>query len=290
MSTEPVPVPDALPARPLGPGAVAWYATSDLRFLLVSIRALVLQVGHPMVGAAVGQHSVYKSDPWGRLWRTATSLIRQVFGGYRTAEEGQRLIRMHTEIKGVDDQGRRYHALNPDAYVWVHATMFDSWRLFVRDYGPGLDAAQELQLFDEWRRVGLLIGCKDRLLPRSVAEFEEYFAGMVATLEDNEVTQDLLHNGPKAPWFFPQLLLDGLVAPLLGLQRSFVAETLPGDMAIRVGLARSARTARHERWLRRLSHLLGHVPGPLRRSPFALYAMRKTRRDPRTQPEPISYP
>lgn len=284
------PEPITLPATPLGPGAAAWYVSADSRFLLVSIRTLVLQVAHPMVGAAVGQHSVYKSDPYGRLWRTATSVIRQVFGGYRTAEEGQRLLALHQDIKGVDDKGRRYSAMNPSAYVWVHASLFDAWRLFLRDYGPGLTAAQEVQLFDEWRRVGLLIGCQDRLLPQSVEEFNTYFDEMLPTLEDNEVVQDLLYSSVKAPPLVPQALMNAASKPLLLLQRSFVAETLPVEMAERFGLSRSKRTDRHERALHAFSRLLGFVPGVLRRSPFALYAMRKTSRDPRIVPEPVRYP
>jgi uncharacterized protein (DUF2236 family) len=279
-----------LPAKPLGPGAAAWYVSADSRFLLVAIRTLVLQVAHPMVGAAVGEHSVYKSDPYGRLWRTATSVIRQVFGGYRTAEEGQRLLQLHQDIKGVDHHGRRYSAMNPAPYVWVHASLFDAWRLFLRDYGPGLTDAQEEQLFDEWRRVGLLIGCQDRLLPRDVAEFNSYFEEMLPTLENNDVVQDLLHSSVKAPPLIPQFAVDLASRPLLGLQRSFVAETLPGDLADRFALPRNQRTARHARGLGRFSHLLGYVPGFLRRSPFALLAMRKTSRDPRIMPEPVRYP
>ncbi|WP_188785204.1 oxygenase MpaB family protein [Nocardioides phosphati] len=279
-----------LPARPPGPGAASWYAASDLRFFLVAIRTLVLQVAHPMVGAAVGQHSVYKTDPYGRLWRTATSVIRQVFGGYRTAEEGQRLLAMHREITGVDDQGRRYSARNPAAYVWVHATLFDAWRLFLRDYARGLSPAGEEQLFDEWRRIGLLIGCEDRLLPGSIAEYDEYFAQMLTTLEDNEVVQDLLHNAPKAPPLVPQWLFDLLNAPLLRWQRSFVAETVPPELAGRFGLPRDARTARHARLLGGFSKLLGLVPGLVRRNGFASWAMWRTSRDPRITPEPLRYP
>jgi uncharacterized protein (DUF2236 family) len=279
-----------LPAKPLGPGAAAWYVSADSRFFLVAIRTLVLQVAHPMVGAAVGEHSVYKTDPYGRLWRTATSVIRQVFGGYRTAEEGQRLLELHQDIKGVDHQGRRYSAMNPAAYVWVHASLFDAWRLFLREYGPGLTDAQEVQLFDEWRRVGLLIGCQDRLLPRDVAQFNSYFDEMLPTLENNDVVQDLLHSSVKAPPLVPQFAVDLASRPLLWLQRSFVAETLPSDLADRFELPRNKRTARHARALGGLSHLLGYVPGILRRSPFALLAMRKTSRDPRITPEPVSYP
>lgn len=282
--------PEELPVRPLGPGAVAWYAASDLRFLLLAIRTLVLQVAHPMVGAAVGQQSVYKDDPYGRLWRTATSVIRQVFGGWRTAEEGRRLLAMHEDIKGVDDQGRRYSARNPAAYVWVHATMFDAWRIFLRDYGPGLDRAQEEQLLDEWRRVGVLIGCPEKLLPASIEEFDAYFASMLPELEDNAVVQDLLHNGPKPPPLVPRFLMELANRPLLALQRSYVAETLPDGLAERFGLERTRRTARQARRLGTFARLLRFTPGFLRRSPFALWAMRKVRRDPRITPEPLRYP
>jgi uncharacterized protein (DUF2236 family) len=279
-----------LPAQPVGPGAAAWYAASDVRALLLAVRTLVLQVAHPMVGAAVGQQSVYKEDPYGRLWRTVVSVIRQVFGGYKAAEEGQRLLELHKSIQGVDGQGRRYSAMNPGAYVWVHATMFDAWRLFLRDYGPGLSELQEEHLFDEWRRVGLLIGCQDRLLPKGVAEFDAYFEQMLPTLEDNDVVQDLLYNGPKAPFFLPQFVLDWINRPLLRWQRSFVAETLPGGLAERFLLSRNATTATHARRLGSFSHLLGVVPSVLRRSPLALFAMWRTGRDPRIRPEPIRYP
>jgi uncharacterized protein (DUF2236 family) len=279
-----------VPARPLGPGAVAWYVASDVRALLLAIRTLVLQVGHPMVGAAVGQQSVYKDDPYGRLWRTVMSVIRQVFGGYKTAEEGLRLIELHAPIRGVDDQGRRYSALDPAAYVWVHATMFEAWRLFLREYGPGLSEDHEQQLFDEWRRVGLLIGCKERLVPATIDEFDAYFDGMLPTLEDNAVVQDLLYNGPKAPVFLPQFALDQISKPLLRWQRSFVAETLPGDLAQRFGLQQTSTTAKHARRLGTLSRRLGYLPAILRRSPLAIYAMWRTGRDPRIKPEPISYP
>lgn len=279
-----------LPAKPLGAGAVAWYAASDVRFLLVAIRTLVLQVAHPMVGAAVGQQSVYKEDPYGRLWRTAMSVIRQVFGGYATAEEGQRLLELHKDIQGIDGQGRRYSAMNPGAYVWVHATMFDAWRRFVRDYGPGLDQVQEEQLFDEWRRVGLLIGCQDRLLPKGIDEFDAYFDAMLPSLEDNDVVQDLLYNGPKAPFFLPQLVLDWVSRPLLRWQRAFVAETLPDGLAERFRLPRTAHTALVTRRLGAFSHLLGYIPPMLRRSPLALFAMWRTGRDSRIRPEPIRYP
>lgn len=282
----------ALPADPLGPGAAAWYAAADLRAALLSVRTLVLQVAHPMVGAGVGEHSVYKDDPYGRLWRTIASLVRQVFGGVAAAEEGRRLIELHRDIRGVDRLGRRYHALDPDAYLWVHATMFDNWRIFLRAYGPGLTAAQEQQLFDEWRRVGLLIGVRPRVLPETLADFEAYWAAMLPVLEDNPVVQDLLYEGPRRPPYvpIPAAVMRGLTAPLLRYQRSFLAETLPPELVSRFGLERSAQTARHLRALTGVARILGRVPRPLRFTITAQIAMARTRRDRRVAPEPVAYP
>jgi uncharacterized protein (DUF2236 family) len=280
-----------LPAQPLGPGAAAWYATGDLRAGVLSIRTLVLQVAHPMVGAGVGEHSVYKTDPYGRLWRTVESLLRQVYGGHRAAEEGRKLLAMHRDIKGVDASGRRYHALDPEAYLWVHATMFDNWRIFLRDLGPGLTPAQERQLFDEWRRMGLLIGVRPRVLPGTVDEFDAYWQTMLTRLENNPVVQDLLFNGPGPPPYtpVPQWLMRALNAPLLQLQRSIV-ETLDPVLAERFGLPRTARSARQTRLLLRLSRALGHLPWAVRVGLPARLAMRRTRRDPRTRPEAVPYP
>ena len=99
-----------LPARPLGPGGVVWYAAGDQRQLALAVRLLLHQVAHPVVGAGVEQQSVYKTDPYGRLWRTTVSVVTSVYGGAASAEEGYRLLRMHAGINGVDAQGRPYRA------------------------------------------------------------------------------------------------------------------------------------------------------------------------------------
>lgn len=284
---------DSRHVRPLGPGSVIWYAAGDQRVLLLAVRALVLQVAHPMVGAGVGEHSVYKTDPYGRLWRTTVSVLRQVYGGRRTAEEGRRLIGMHAAIKGRDEQGRRYHALNPDAYTWVHATMYDTWRLFLAEIGPGLTDAQDQQLFEEWHRMGLLIGCRPSSMPATRAEFSRMWAEMEARLENNRVVQDLLHCPPTAPrWLpVPERVMALIAAPFLRRQRELLAATVSPVLRERFGLpAPTARSRRRVRRMIRAGRLGNHVPGTLRQSPFARLAIRRTSRDPLLLPEPVAYP
>ena len=55
----------------------------------------------------------------------------------------------HIGIKGVDEQGRRYSALNPDVFYWAHATFFKSTLLAAEWFGGGITEAQKRQLFDE---------------------------------------------------------------------------------------------------------------------------------------------
>lgn len=295
MKTAPsIPVVESeLPARPLGPGAVAWYANSDNRFLLVSVRTLILQVAHPMVGAGVAEHSVYKTDPWGRLWRTAVSLTRQVLGGYEAAIEGQKLIAMHREIMGKDDSGRRYSALNPGAYLWVHATMFDAWRLFLRDFGPGLTDEEEIQLFDEWHRVAQLIGVRESVLPANLAEFEEYWASMMPQLENSALVQDLLYYPPRRPPYVPvpQKLLDSAYAPGINVLRNVMANTYDPELRALFGIPTPTRLSRLRYLLLKMtSKAMNPLPAFIRRAPLAQWQLRRTCKDPRITPEPINYP
>jgi uncharacterized protein (DUF2236 family) len=117
--------------EPLGPDSIFWRLTGDWRTMLLAGRALVMQTAYPAVGAGVGEHSVYKTDPYGRLDRTMRSVMAQVYGGEHAVEEGRRLREMHRDIKGVDAKGRRYSALNPDAYLWVHATAYEGFLVFM---------------------------------------------------------------------------------------------------------------------------------------------------------------
>ena len=50
-------------------------------------RALILQVAHPLVAAGVAQHSNYRKDPWGRLFRTLDRTTAIVFGDSDDAEQ-----------------------------------------------------------------------------------------------------------------------------------------------------------------------------------------------------------
>lgn len=270
--------------------AVLWRNSGDLRSGLVSVRALVLQVAYPMVGAGVGEHSVYKTDPWGRLYRSLKSLMTQIYGSERAVAEGRRLQEMHRDIKGVDAQGRRYSALNPEAYYWVHATVLEGALVFQDRFDRRLSPAETDQIFDEWRRVGLMLGLREADLPADIDAFWARFEQIKAKLENNPVVQDVLHNGPTRPrWLpLPQRWFDALNRPLMKVQRDIATWTLPEDLHERFGLA--PLTPAEERRLRRLaalSRLLGRIlPDPVR-FPLPIYlARRRAMARPTRSPRP----
>jgi uncharacterized protein (DUF2236 family) len=187
----------------VGPDSITWRRAGDLRLMFGSGTALMLQVAHPTVAGGVREHSDFVTDPWGRLFRTLDYVNLLVYGGpERAALTGRRMREMHTRIKGVDPQGRRYHALEPEAYAWVHATLAISIVEAHRAFGRPLDAAQTARFWEEWRGLGRLLGIRDRDLPATWGGFQAYSTEIIDTrLERNDVVELVLKTivEPAAP-------------------------------------------------------------------------------------------
>lgn len=281
---------------PPPPGGVLWSLAGDIRGLLMLPAALTMQVAHPAVGAGVDEHSVFRTDPWGRGERSLRSLQLWVYGGEAAAEEGRRLRRLHRTIQGTDTRGRRYHALTPEYYAWVHATGFPVYRHAARYLYRPFTEAQERRLYAEWLRVGRVLGIHDRDMPGTVEEFWPYYRKVLADeLEPTAVVQDLIATDRDVP---PP---DRGPLPLRLLLRAFWPVILPRFLRIRrfltIGLmppeAREAIglpwTAGQERRLRRLGRVVRVVvpvlPERLRYLPLAR-AARQARRAAPVMPKP----
>ncbi|HVS29077.1 MAG TPA: oxygenase MpaB family protein [Solirubrobacteraceae bacterium] len=175
------------------------------RVLLVAGRSLLLQVAHPVVAAGVAQHSDYMTDPWGRLDRTINVYLGVIFGGVDGAvDAGASLREMHKRVKGVDANGRSYHALEPEPFHWVHATLVDGIAVMLERFERPLSGAELEELYAEMREVGRLYGVRDRDMPPDWAAFRTYFDEFVRTkLEDNEVVRNVLGSlarPVRPPW------------------------------------------------------------------------------------------
>lgn len=273
----------AAPLRPLGPGSVAWRVVGDRRLALAAGAGLLLQVAHPVVGAGVHDHSTFTTDPWGRLDRSIDSLLTQVFGGAAAIAEGQRLRGLHRSFTGVDAHGDRYRALDPEAYWWVHASIFWTVRRAVAAFGTPLTDAEQRGLYAEWRRIGVILGLREQRMPVDIEGFRAYFDDVVAhRLGDTESVRELLRSLtlrdlPPPPWWPLPGSVWGAVSPVGGTVLSLATiGLLPRVLRDRLELD---WTDRDEQCLRLLAAAVRvavpRLPARLRLYPIAHDALRR---------------
>nr|WP_307808096.1 oxygenase MpaB family protein [Streptomyces oryzae] len=267
--------------EPPPPDGILWDVVGEVRSLLMLPAALTLQVAHPAVGAGVDDHSVFRTDPWGRGERSVRSLLLWVYGGEEGIAEGRRLRELHKTIQGVDAHGRRYHALTPAYYAWVHATGFPVYRHAQRYLGrrPYTDD-EERRLYAEWLRVGRVLGIHDRDMPATREEFWPYWRRMLAEeIEPTKVVGELtaVNTDIPPPPYGPRPVRSALRAvwPLVvpgfaRFRRFLTIGLMPPEAREALGLP---WTPRQDRRLRRLGKVLARtlplLPERLRFLPYA---------------------
>ncbi|MFC8916503.1 oxygenase MpaB family protein [Streptomyces sp. NPDC057116] len=273
---------------PPPPGGVLWSLAGDIRGLLMLPAAFTLQVAHPAVGAGVDEHSVFRTDPWGRGERSLRSVQLWVYGGEAAAEEGRRLRRLHATIQGTDARGRPYHALTPANYAWVHATGFPVYHHAIRYLIRPLSEEQERRLYAEWLQVGRVLGIHDRDMPQTIEEFWPYYRKVLdEEIEATAVARELVSADVPLPPFdhgpLPLRLLTRafwpvLLPPFARFRRFLTIGLMPPDAREAIGLE---WTDQQERRLRRFGRVVRAVvpvlPERLRYLPLAREARRRHR-------------
>lgn len=194
----------------LGPGSVSARYFGDVRMLAVASRALTLQVAHPVVGAGVAQHSDFAADPWGRLLRTLDTVVPLVYGTPdRAREVGEALRARHRGIVGTDDQGRRYTALDPEAYHWVHATLLDAVLTASKVFGPSIPRRDLPRLYEEYKVAADYLTIDPRQVPDTLSDFREYVRDTIEHRLEHTATVDEVSaviDRPVAPDLVPSAL------------------------------------------------------------------------------------
>ncbi|MCX4641886.1 oxygenase MpaB family protein [Streptomyces sp. NPDC055059] len=267
--------------EPPPPGGILWDIAGEVRSLLALPAALTLQVAHPAVGAGVDEHSVFRTDPWGRGERSLRSVMLWVYGGDAAAQEGRRLRQLHRTIRGTDTRGRSYHALTPAYYAWVHATGFPVYRQAQRYLGRRpFTETQERRLYAEWLQVGRILGLHDRDMPQTVEEFWPYYRKVLADeIELTTVVRELVavdvpvpppDRGPLPVRLALRALWPVLLPPLARFRRFLTIGLMPPDAREAIGLP---WTPAQERGLRRFGAVVRRVapllPERLRYLPMA---------------------
>jgi uncharacterized protein (DUF2236 family) len=162
-----------------GPDSITWRYGSDARLYLAMLYPLLLQVAHPTVGAGVHDYSDFERRPFNRLFRTIDYLLVLQYGGRDAAAMGHRLRDLHKRFKGFKPNGERYHALEPGAYAWVHATLLEAYVAGHAHFGRPMKPDQIERFYKEYLGLGRLIGVRNGDLPPDWRGFRRYFDDVV---------------------------------------------------------------------------------------------------------------
>ena len=264
--------PAAEAAGLFGPGSISWRIDRELVVLAGGSCALLMQAAHPVVAAGVVEHSTYATDPFGRLMRTLESSFDVVFGSRSTAEATiSRVNAIHRSVRGrMPDGSTTYSALDPEALLWVHATLVDTaLRVYGRFVAP-LSAADEQAYHEECGRVAVMLGVPDGLLPARIGELRAWMADRMAdgtvrvTPEARRIRETVLY--PIR--LLPRVAWDA--AHLISLS------TLPAALRRQYGIGWSSRReAGVERIAGVTRRVLPLVPSLLRHAPQARAAARR---------------
>jgi uncharacterized protein (DUF2236 family) len=238
-----------------GPQSMTWLVDREAAIFLGAGRALLLQLAHPWVAAAIAQHSDAFDNPVGRFHRTFGTVFTMLFGNLeQSLEAARRLHRRHAAISGALRSPAGpfaacsfYRANSLPALRWVHATLIDTALMTHALVLPALTPQERERYHAESRSFAALFGLPPASLADSWAAFCTYF--------DTMVRSDTLTVTPDARAMAHRLLAgtDGRL-PVPASYRALTAELLPprlrDDFALPYGEAERRKARRLIGWLR----------------------------------------
>jgi uncharacterized protein (DUF2236 family) len=254
------------PAGIFGPDSVAWRIDREAAIFFGAGRALLLQLAHPWVAAAIAGHSRTLMDPIGRFHRTFNVAFTMVFGTIGQAfAAARRLHRRHAGISGVLTEssgafaaGSEYRANDVVALRWVHATLTDSALVAYQLVNPPLSIDDRERYYAEAQLSAALFGIPQAALPETWADFAGYVDQMFAShdLAVSDAGRHIaagLFSGAATRWRLPPWY------------RALTARLLPPRLRKEFGLTYGPAEQRSaERALSVLRRTYPWIPAPLR--------------------------
>ena len=174
--------------RLFSPASCFWQINRELLLELSGMRALLMELAHPLVAAGVAKHSDFRKRAFKRLYRTMGLMSCITFGSRKAASLAvQRIHQCHSSVQGELRQpagchpsGRVYNANDPQLKFWVLATLIDSslciYELFVRP----LSVEEKESYYQDSRRMGLLLGIASARMPADYGSFVAYHETMLS--------------------------------------------------------------------------------------------------------------
>jgi uncharacterized protein (DUF2236 family) len=191
-----------------GPGSMAWRMHLEPALLMGGLRALIVQALHPLAMAAVADFSDYRSDVWGRYFRTTSYIRTTIYGTTSQAEAvGRRVRQVHEPMRGVDRvTGRPYAADDPELLLWVHAILVDSFVTAYERFVEPLPAAEVDRYVGELVRQAELVGLAPEQVPPTWAGNRAFIESQLPALVCSPAARDALDtvlHPPMAAWKRP---------------------------------------------------------------------------------------
>lgn len=237
------------------PLQVAFRINGERLVILGWMRAILLQLAHPLIAAGVFEHSGFRESPVAairRLHHTTRAMLALTFGDEaRRARAIDGIRRIHTRVNGSLRErvghfpaGTRYSAEDPALLLWVHATLIESMVLSYEHLVGPLTAQDR----DDYCAVSVpssvALGMREAEAPHTWHELEaylhrEYSSGRIAVGPQARELSDALLRTSIPAVLFPARWLSGLVT----------AGLLPADIRRAYGLSWPETRARRFRRL-----------------------------------------
>jgi uncharacterized protein (DUF2236 family) len=244
---------------------VSWRVNAERVVLAGWTRAILLQVGHPLIAAGVVRHSTFRDNPVSsarRLHHTVRAMLGLTFGDAATHARviddiraiHRRVRGRLTEAVGVFPAGAVYSAEDPALVLWVHATLIESVILAYDALVGPIGLTERDTYCREASGVAIELGARPPDVPLDWCTLERYLAaqtqsGAIIVGSDARAVATVLLQGR-----FSMVL-----GPVAWANRILTAGWLPPDLRAQYGLPWSnahdrtfQRTIATVRWLRGL--------------------------------------
>jgi uncharacterized protein (DUF2236 family) len=224
-----------------GPHSMRWRVDRESALFLGAGRALLLQLAHPWVAAAVARHSRALDDPIARFHGTFAVVFAMVFGRLSEALAAARhLHRRHAMIRGELGEtvsnypaAALYAANDRAALKWVHSTLVETALKACALVRP-VNCEEREGYYAESRQFAGFFGLAPGEVPSDFEAFSAYFDAMVKG--------DTLVVGPRARAIGTRLLAGtGHRIAVPAWYRALTAELLPPPLVEAYGLPLGAR-------------------------------------------------
>ncbi len=174
--------------RLFDPNGTFWQVSRESVLLLGGGAALLAQLAHPKIAAAIADHSDFRERPINRLYRTVSTMQALIYGDRDTSLAAiERLNHIHSGVHGSMREstscfpvGTHYSAANPELVLWVYATLIaatlKTYSIFVDRLAP----EDEQAFYLESRIIAKLFGAPETLVPRDLTSFQHYYSDMLS--------------------------------------------------------------------------------------------------------------